>query len=129
MTLSCSDATTGPYPANSDRTGNCMRSFSTARSILGAALFSILCGLQPALAQPAAPPTRPTAPVRPAAARPVPALPGAAPTQTAAPAPRGGAACHAGMTFDRFLADLKQQAVAAGVSQRALAEASPYLVY
>ena len=33
------------------------------------------------------------------------------------------------MTFDRFLAELKQQAVAAGVSQRALAEASPYLVY
>ncbi|HTB03197.1 MAG TPA: lytic murein transglycosylase [Bradyrhizobium sp.] len=33
------------------------------------------------------------------------------------------------MTFDRFLADLKQQAAAAGVSQRALAEASPYLVY
>ena len=33
------------------------------------------------------------------------------------------------MPFDRFLADLKQQAVAAGVSQRAIAEASPYLVY
>jgi lytic murein transglycosylase len=33
------------------------------------------------------------------------------------------------MSFDRFLADLKQQAVAAGVSQRALAEASPGLVY
>jgi len=33
------------------------------------------------------------------------------------------------MSFDRFLADLKQQATAAGVSQRALAEASPYLVY
>jgi lytic murein transglycosylase len=33
------------------------------------------------------------------------------------------------MNFDRFLADLKQQAVAAGVSQRAMAEASPYLVY
>jgi lytic murein transglycosylase len=33
------------------------------------------------------------------------------------------------MSFDRFLANLKQQAVAAGVSQRALAEASPYLVY
>ena len=32
------------------------------------------------------------------------------------------------MSFDRFLADLKQQAVAAGVSQRALAEAAPYLV-
>jgi membrane-bound lytic murein transglycosylase B len=46
-----------------------------------------------------------------------------------AAAPRGGAACHGGMSFDRFLADLKQQAVAAGVSQRALAEASPSLVY
>ena len=33
------------------------------------------------------------------------------------------------MSFDRFLADLKQQAVAAGVSQRAIAEASPDLVY
>ncbi len=33
------------------------------------------------------------------------------------------------MSFDRFLADLKAQAVAAGVSQRAIAEASPYLVY
>ena len=33
------------------------------------------------------------------------------------------------MSFDRFLADLKQQAVAAGVSQRAMAEAAPYLVY
>jgi lytic murein transglycosylase len=33
------------------------------------------------------------------------------------------------MPFDRFLADLKQQAVAAGVSQRAMAESAPYLVY
>jgi lytic murein transglycosylase len=33
------------------------------------------------------------------------------------------------MSFDRFLADLKQQAVAAGVSQRALAEAAHGLVY
>jgi lytic murein transglycosylase len=33
------------------------------------------------------------------------------------------------MSFDRFLADLKQQAVAAGVSQRTIAEASPHLVY
>jgi len=33
------------------------------------------------------------------------------------------------MNFDRFLADLKQQAVAAGVSPRALSEAAPYLVY
>jgi lytic murein transglycosylase len=33
------------------------------------------------------------------------------------------------MSFDRFLADLKQQAVAAGVSSRAMADAAPYLVY
>jgi lytic murein transglycosylase len=33
------------------------------------------------------------------------------------------------MSFDRFLADLKAQAVAAGVSQRTIAEASPDLVY
>jgi len=46
----------------------------------------------------------------------------------ATPAPRG-ASCHNGMSFERFLADLKQQAVAGGVSQNAIAEASPYLVY
>jgi lytic murein transglycosylase len=67
-----------------------------------------------ASAQPAAVSPRPIA---------VPAKP------AAAPALRGGAACHNGMSFDRFLADLKQQAIAAGVSQRALAEASPGLVY
>src|SRR4051812_3386900 len=39
------------------------------------------------------------------------------------------AACHNGQNFDQFLAGLKQQAVAAGVSQRAMAEAAPYLVY
>jgi lytic murein transglycosylase len=33
------------------------------------------------------------------------------------------------MSFDRFLTELKQQAVTAGVSQRTIAEASPYLVY
>jgi len=33
------------------------------------------------------------------------------------------------MSFDRFLTELKSQAVAAGVSQRAIAEAAPYLVY
>ena len=52
------------------------------------------------------------------------ALPPAKP----APSPRA-ASCHNGMSFDRFLADLKQQALAAGVSQRALSEAGPYLVY
>ncbi|WP_298254028.1 lytic murein transglycosylase [Bradyrhizobium sp.] len=39
------------------------------------------------------------------------------------------ASCHNGANFDRFLADLKQQALAAGVSQRAINEAAPYLVY
>ncbi|HMH97102.1 MAG TPA: peptidoglycan-binding protein [Bradyrhizobium sp.] len=73
-------------------------------------MFSVLCGPQPASAQPAAWPGTVATPARPA------------------PAPRG-ASCHAGMSFDRFLADLKQQAAAAGVSQRALAEASPGLVY
>jgi lytic murein transglycosylase len=60
----------------------------------------------------------------PAPARPV----AASPKPAAAPAPRA-ASCHNGLPFERFLADLKQQAVAAGVSQGALAEASPYLVY
>ena len=52
----------------------------------------------------------------------------AAPAPRAASVPRA-ASCHNGASFDRFLADLKQQAVAAGVSQRAISEASPYLVY
>jgi lytic murein transglycosylase len=54
--------------------------------------------------------------------------PAASPRPPAAPSPRA-ASCHNGASFDRFLADLKQQAIAAGVSQRAIAEASPYLVY
>ena len=37
--------------------------------------------------------------------------------------------CRGGETFDHFLASLKQDAVAAGVSQRAIAEAAPGLVY
>src|SRR6202167_6311718 len=60
----------------------------------------------------------------PAPARPV----AASPRPAAAPAQRA-ASCHNGLSFERFLGDLKQQAVAAGVSQRAMAEASPYLVY
>ena len=81
-----------------------------------------------ASAQPAPAPFRP-APARPAAAAPRPpaaTVPGQPPV--AAPSPRA-ASCHNGMSFDRFLADLKQQAVAAGVSQRAMAEAAPYLSY
>ncbi len=42
---------------------------------------------------------------------------------------QSGAACHGGMSFPQFLAQLKQDAAAQGVSQRAIAEASPYLVY
>jgi lytic murein transglycosylase len=40
-----------------------------------------------------------------------------------------GATCHGGQSFEQFLAGLKQQALAAGVSQSAIAAASPYLVY
>jgi lytic murein transglycosylase len=65
-----------------------------------------------ASAQPPFPP-----PLKPATAAPRPA-----------PSPRA-ASCHAGQPFDRFLAELKQKAVAAGVSPRAIAEASPDLMY
>src|ERR1700687_2137769 len=106
MTLPCSDATTGPPSPNSHQTGIYMRSFSTALSLAGAVLLAILYDPQPASAQPIAAPARPVA----------------APSQR-------GASCHNGMSFDRFLTDLKQQAVAAGVSQRTIAEAGPYLVY
>lgn len=42
---------------------------------------------------------------------------------------QSGAACHGGMSFPRFLDQLKQDAVKAGVSQQAIAEAAPGLVY
>src|SRR3954466_3226032 len=94
--------------------GNDMRTFSSTRFLLYAVLLSFLCGPQQASAQPAAGPARAIA-----------AAPG---RPIATPAPRG-ASCHNGMSFERFLADLKQQAVAGGVSQNAIADASPYLVY
>src|SRR3954471_8962299 len=81
-----------------------MLTHSVRRLVLGAILAALLCGPQQAAAQAIAAPARAVAPPR-------------------------GASCHGGLTFDRFLADLKAQAIAAGVSQRALAEASPYLVY
>jgi len=56
---------------------------------------------------------------------PTPARPVAAPRAHSARA----AACHNGASFDRFLAELKQRAVDEGVSQRAISEASPYLIY
>lgn len=62
---------------------------------------------------------------------PVPARPAApkfAAPKATTPSPRA-ASCHNGASFDRFLAVVKQQAIAAGVSQRTIAETSPYLVY
>jgi lytic murein transglycosylase len=91
-----------------------MRNLSTARFFLGIFSVAILGGLQSASAQQLLP---------------APGKPAAAPSRAVtAPAPRA-ASCHNGASFDRFLADLKQQAVAAGVSQRTIAEASTYLVY
>ena len=58
---------------------------------------------------------------------PPPVKPPAAPKQLS-PSPRA-ASCHNGAGFDRFLGEVKQQALASGVSQHAIAEASPYLVY
>jgi lytic murein transglycosylase len=60
---------------------------------------------------------------------PLQARPPAATARPAATAIPRASSCHNGQSFDQFLAALKQQAVAAGVSQRALAEAAPYLVY
>src|SRR6202012_4689241 len=91
-----------------------MRASSATRVFFGAVLLAALCDAwRPASAKLASPVAPPKA---------VPAKPGGG----SFPRP---ASCHNGMSFDRFLADLKHQAAAAGVSQRAIAEASPYLVY
>ena len=74
---------------------------------IGAIGLAISCGAEPAPAQQLALP---------------------APARAAVSSPRG-ASCHNGASFERFLGDLKQQALAAGVSQRAISEAAPYLVY
>ena len=74
---------------------------------------SLACASSAAAQQPFPPPPRPIA---------------TSPRPATAPSPRA-TSCHNGENFDRFLADLKQQAVSAGVSQRAIGEASPYLVY
>lgn len=84
----------------------------TRFAIAAAALLALSV---PAAAQFAPPPARPAAPK-------------ATAPKITAPSPRA-ASCHNGASFDRFLADVKQQAVAAGVSQRTISEASPYLVY
>lgn len=80
--------------------------FQTRCAIAAAALLT-LCSTASAQLMP---PAKPAAP------------------RSAAPSPRA-ASCHNGASFDRFLADVKSHAVAAGVSQRTIAEASPYLVY
>ena len=74
------------------------------------AAAALLAFALPASAQFAPPPAKPAAP------------------RATAPSPRA-ASCHNGASFDRFLADVKKQAVTAGVSQRTISEASPYLVY
>src|ERR1700749_3198423 len=84
--------------------------FVTSAVRMIAAVVTIVAGCA-ASAQFAPPPARPTAP-----------------RAAAVPPPRA-APCHNGENFERFLAGLKQQAAAAGVSPRAISEASPYLVY
>lgn len=54
--------------------------------------------------------------------------PASAPKAASTPA-RSAASCHNGASFDKFLAELKQRAIGEGVSQRAIAEAAPYLTY
>jgi lytic murein transglycosylase len=89
-----------------------MRTRSISAIFLGAVCAGLVCVSPPLQAQLLPPAGQPLLTPRP----------------PAAPSPRA-AACHNGASFDRFLAELKQQAIAAGVSQRAVAEAAPYLVY
>jgi lytic murein transglycosylase len=89
-----------------------MRTPSISGILLGAICAGLVCVSSPLQAQLLPPPGQPLITARP----------------LAPPSPRA-AACHNGASFDRFLAELKQQAIAGGVSQRAIAEAAPYLVY
>src|SRR5665213_1856676 len=92
--------------------------FSDVRFAISAIAVSLALSSTASAQQPFPPPIRPAATPRPMTAAP-----------KAAPVLRGGAACHSGMNFDHFLAELKQKAIAAGVSPRAIAEASPGMVY
>ena len=76
------------------------------------AALAVFASLSPAFAQ-FAPEPRPI---------PVPQRAASAPSTRAA-------ACHNGASFEKFLSELKQRAIAEGVSQRAIEEASPYLTY
>ncbi|MGC2810033.1 MAG: lytic murein transglycosylase [Bradyrhizobium sp.] len=55
--------------------------------------------------------------------------PAVAPTRPVTAPSSRAASCHNGLSFDRFLAELKQQAISAGVSPHTFAEAAPHLVY
>jgi lytic murein transglycosylase len=102
-----------------------MRDFSSGIRSAIAAVASVLAWSSVVCAQQPLPPMgRPATAARPPVAATAPRPPGTA----KAPSPRA-ASCHNGASFDRFLAELKQQAAAQGVSQGALAEAAPYLVY
>ena len=80
-----------------------------------ATIAGLLALLQPSSAQQLFP-----SPVRPAAA--------AQPRPAPAASPHA-ASCHNGASFEKFLGELKQRALAEGVSQSAIDEAAPYLVY
>src|SRR5258705_10488008 len=100
-----------------------MRNFSPTQFLAGAISLAILCPPLQALSQPAPAPVRP-APARPAvASKPKPVVaPGQQPAaRPVAAAPRGGAACHTGMSFDTFLAVLNNQTVANRASNSAQA--------
>jgi lytic murein transglycosylase len=88
-----------------------MRQSLKITSLFVAIGFAILGAAEPALAQFASP------------------TPPPARSRAAAPSVSRAASCHNGASFDRFLTELKQQAIAAGVSQRTISEAAPYLVY
>jgi lytic murein transglycosylase len=98
------------------------------RFLVVAAVAGSLAFSSASVAQPAPAPVRP-APARPAAVQPNPPAAGVPGQPVARARSPGAAACHNGQSFDRFLADLKQRAVAEGVSQRALSAAAPYLTY
>jgi lytic murein transglycosylase len=51
------------------------------------------------------------------------------PAVQSAQAQSSSAACHNGMSFERWLEDFKRQALTQGVSQRTLAAAAPLMVY
>src|SRR5215471_18542071 len=91
-----------------------------------ATIASVLALSSAASAQFAPPPNSPR--ISPPAMSPPPMNPAVASPRPAAPSNRA-ASCHNGASFERFLGQLKQRAIAEGVSHGAITEASPYLTY